>query len=434
MSSTIIDLNGAWQFRNAKAGGKFLPATVPGCVHTDLLANKKIPDPFWGSNELELEWIEKTDWEYQRSFTVPADVPDHDYIELEADGLDTVATIFLNNQQVASTENMFIGMRFDAKPFLKPGKNTIRILFSNPSDAIAGRRQPSDFWEWNDPRGGAALLRKMQCSFGWDWGPRFATSGIYKAIRIHAYDHERIEGVLVEQVHEKGRVTLKCLPSLSHGEGEGMEWRCTLTYNGKIVDRADRLTITVPKPELWWPNGLGEHPLYDLTVDLLDGGEIVDSWRHRIGLRTIRLDTHADQWGESFQFLVNGMPVFAKGANWIPAHSFVSSLKRTDYESLLGDAAAAHMNMIRVWGGGIYETCDFYDLCDEKGLLVWQDFMFACALYPGNPAFLGSVRDEAEYQVKRLRNHACLALWCGNNEIEDMVAEIVKTQIGRAHV
>lgn len=423
-----LSLNGEWQFRQQQAAETF-PAEVPGCVHTDLLRNGLIPEPFWGSNELQLQWIEETDWDYSTSFRVPDELLAFEYVDLVADGLDTLATITLNGQEIARTENMFVGYRFAVREWLRAGVNELRIQFANPMDYIRARQSIHQFAEWNDPVGGSSNIRKEQCSFGWDWGPRFATCGIYKDIKLQGWNTNRISYVHVQQNHNDGKVLLTVTPSLSE-PATNVRMRCRLSLGDQTVAHAegsDKIALTVDQPHLWWPNGLGAQPLYTLQVELLSDNDLLDSWQERIGLRTIELDRHADEWGESFQFVVNGVPVFAKGANWIPAHSFVASVTREDYADILGSAAAANMNMLRVWGGGIYEMDKFYELCDELGLMIWQDFMFACSLYPADETFLKLVEQEAAYQIPRLMNHACFALWCGNNEIEQMPGEIVAT-------
>lgn len=424
---TTVSLDGAWIFRRADSDQSY-EAQVPGCVHTDLRRNDLIPDPFWGSNELDLQWIEETDWVYSRTFDVAADLLTHEHVELVADGLDTLATVTLNGKEIARTENMFVGYRWDVRPLLHEGENTLTIAFANPMDYIRARQAQHNFPEWNDPVGGSSNIRKEQCSFGWDWGPRFATSGIWKSISLHAWNTNRITHVGIAQDHADGAVTLQVTPEFATDAPARV--RCRLTYNGATVAEAEgegTIALSVDQPHLWWPNGHGEQPLYTLEVTLLDGDQPLDSWQRRIGLRTIELDRHPDEWGESFQFVVNGRPIFAKGANWIPNHSFVASVTRDDYRNVLASAADANMNMLRIWGGGIYEMEDFYDLCDELGLLIWQDFMFACSLYPGDDHFLSLVEQEAAYQVARLAHRACLALWCGNNEIEQMPGEIVAT-------
>jgi len=419
---TLPLASAAWNFRDVTRRSAWRAAVVPGCVHTDLRRHGLIPDPFWGSNEEQLQWIGAHEWEYRASFTVPAALRSEEVVELVADGLDTLATVVLNGCEVARTENMFIGYRWNVKPLLRAGRNELLVRFGSAPEYIAAvrpeHRPPIEF---NDPVGGCTRIRKQQCQFGWDWGPRFITSGIWRDIRLEGWTGNRVESVLVTQVHAKApegdAVTLFLAPELARDDELAL-CRWTLTLDGKPVAVGEGAEIAVPQPRLWWPAGQGAQPLYTLTVDVVGGdGRELGRWERKIGLRTIALDRHKDEWGESFQFVVNGRPIFAKGANWIPAHSFVAGLTRADYARDLRAAALAHMNMVRVWGGGIYESEDFYDLCDELGLLVWQDLMFACTLYPADEAFLASCRDEAAYQVRRLRHRASLALWCGNNEV-----------------
>ncbi|HEX4141422.1 MAG TPA: hypothetical protein VHY09_13820, partial [Candidatus Methylacidiphilales bacterium] len=415
------NLHRAWKFQRA-GQSKWLAAQVPGCVHLDLRRHKKIPDPFWGDNERRLEWIERADWNYRCEFTADPRLLEHEHLELVAEGLDTLATVRLNGREVARTENMFVGRRWDVRALLRPGRNLLEIAFRNPLAYIRAHQGPDHFHEWNDRVGGCSVIRKEQCSFGWDWGPRFATAGVYLPIGLEAWDGNRIESVRVLQTHAPGQVALEFKPTLA--VPGRVKYRGTISLAGKIVAEFSGLKTDIKDPKLWWPNGHGDQPLYDVTLELVDGTRVIDRWQRKIGLRTIALDRHKDKFGESFQFVVNGRPIFAKGANWIPAHAFVSAAGPALYDDLLTSAAAAHMNMIRVWGGGIYEKEEFYDLCDAKGLLVWQDFMFACALYPGDAKFLASVEQEAAYQVRRLSHRACLALWCGNNEIEMMAEQM----------
>jgi beta-mannosidase len=413
----------AWQFRDATHRSRWRSATVPGCVHTDLRRHQLIPDPFWGMNEEALHWIEDHDWEYRTTFTIPAALLDEEAVELVADGLDTVATVTLNGQRVAATENMFTGYRWNVKPLLRRGRNELVIHFASAMSYIRTHRTGHQPKEFNDPVGRCTVIRKQQCQFGWDWGPRLVTAGIWRDIRLEAWTGNRLRSVVVRQRHEAdGSVTISAEPELARADPD-IVCDLTLSLGGAEVARVDNSSVSTLKcrienPALWWPHGHGAQPLYTITVQVraVDGRPI-GRWSRRIGLRTIALDRPTDQWGESFQFVVNGRPLFAKGANWIPAHSFVTTLTRDDYRRDLQAATEANMNMVRVWGGGIYESEDFYDLCDELGLLVWQDFMFACSLYPGDDAFLASCREEADYQVRRLRHRASLALWCGNNEI-----------------
>jgi beta-mannosidase len=419
-----LPLEANWNFREA-GSTDWLPAHVPGCVHTDLLRHRLIPDPFWAANEKELQWIEEKDWQYVCTFEADSALFRHEFLDLVVEGLDTLALVFLNEQEVGRSENMFIGYRFNLKEALRPGTNILEVRFASPMNYIRSRQSPDDYHESNDPVGGSSHLRKEQCSFGWDWGPRFATCGIYKPIRIEAWSCDRIESVKITQLHTANGVELNFEPR--HATKKAAEIRGTVSLNGYVVAELSGLQCRIPDPQLWWPNGQGRQPLYTVKIELGCEGRVVDVWQGRIGLRTIELDRHPDEFGESFQFVVNGRPIFAKGASWIPAHSFVTEAGKSTYENLLSSATAAHMNMIRVWGGGIYERDAFYDLCDEKGLLIWQDFMFSCALYPGDDAFLASVKAEAEHQIPRLAHRPCLALWCGNNEIEQMPKQILKT-------
>jgi beta-mannosidase len=393
-------------------------ATVPGCVHTDLRRARAIPDPFRGTNEAGLQWIDEREWEYAADFRIGGDMLGEEVVDLVADGLDTLATVRLNGSLVARTENMFIGYRWDVRRLLRKGRNTLSIRFASATRYIRTHRLGHTPRDINDPVGRCTVIRKEQCQFGWDWGPRYVTAGIWQDIRLEGWSGNRLAGVAVTQSHGRtGVVTLSLAPELARADrGATCRWRISSGARDAISGAGTR--IVVRDPRLWWPNGQGEQPLYWLEAEVLgsDGG-VIGRWARRIGLRTIELDRHKDEWGESFQFLVNGRPVFAKGANWIPANVFVAGLGRGDYARDLEAAAAANMNMVRVWGGGIYESDEFYDLCDELGLLVWQDFMFACTLYPGDAAFIASSRAEANFQVGRLRHRASLALWCGNNEI-----------------
>lgn len=414
----------AWRFRDTSTK-TWLPARVPGCVHTDLLRAGRIPDPFHGTNELDLQWIEEKDWEYDSTFTVPADLLAEEIVELVADGLDTVATVTLNGHEVARTENMFIGFRWDVKPWLRRGRNRLQIRFGSAMRYIRehdGFTPPSEF---NDPVGNCVRIRKQQCQFGWDWGPRFVTAGIWRDLRLEGWSTNRLTGVRLLQDHRAGEVTVSAVPEWSR-PAEGVVYTFTLSLDGyPVASRTEtstaNLQIQVPRPQLWWPAGQGAQPLY--TVEVIartTAGSELARWQRRIGLRTIVLDQSADAWGDAFRFLVNGRPVFIKGANWIPAHSFVADLTRADYARDLRAAVAAHLNCMRLWGGGIYESEHFYDECDELGLLVWNDFMFACSLYPSDDAFLASVAAEVEHQIPRIRHRACLALWCGNNELAQL--------------
>lgn len=443
-----------WEFFEPRTA-TWLPAAVPGCVHLDLQRHGLIPDPFWGDNEQTLQWIEHEVWRYRAFFpldvaTLAEHCADGGVIELVADGLDTLASVALNGREIARTDNMFTGYRWPVGDILRDGENKLAIDFATAPSYIAAHRRPDDFHEWNDPVGGCSHVRKEQCQFGWDWGPRFVSAGVWRGIRLETWRGARLRHVGVRQLHSAAGVFLDLVPEAVFATGSPADKTVAVGFRARLFLADTEIAsaqnhpgetgfrLRVPDPQLWWPNGHGAQPLYELEVELLDtrDGVVLDTWRRRIGLRTITLDRSRDRFGEKFQFVVNGRPIFAKGANWIPAHAFapLAHSDRARLDDLLSSATDAHFNMLRVWGGGLYESEAFYDLCDEKGLLVWQDFMFACALYPGDerPGFLRSVEAEAVYQVQRLAHRACLALWCGNNEIEQMPHELALSRRRRA--
>lgn len=432
-SCTILDLTGAWELRKANATEPPMAANVPGCVHLDLLAADAIPDPFFRDNEKKLMWIGETDWTYRRTFEVGPELLAHDRVMLECDGLDTLATVSVNGAVVLRADNMYREWSVDVRDALRPGANTIEVVFASAIQHVEElRKQRSLNSGGLDHRlPGNNWIRKEPCNFGWDWGPMCVTAGIWRPIRIRAWNVARLDDVEVRQRHVGRKVVLDLSAAVQTvGRASGLAVAVELSFRGQSVERVvapvergrAKVELAVAKPQLWWPNGLGEQPLYDVSVALLTSdGCTVDTWKRRVGLRTLELVQQKDEWGHSFHFRCNGVDFFAKGANWIPNDVFQARVTRDDYAYQLGSAADAHMNMIRCWGGGIYEQDDFYDLCDELGLCVWQDFMFACSAYPAfDPAFMESVRAECEDNVKRLRHHACLAIWCGNNELEQM--------------
>jgi len=422
-AGAITTLVGDWKFDFRK---KWIKACSPGCIHTDLLHHGLIGNPFWGAQEKSLSWIGEQDWSYETTVSLPRDVG---HLDLVAHGLDTLAEVRLDGKLLGRTDNMFRRYAWDVLEAADGGRHRLQIVFRCILPEIRRRSRGHDFagHEWCDPVGGCSTIRKSQCNFGWDWGPRMLTCGLFRPVELQSWRDNRILHLHIRQQHRRGRVELIIHPVLERADGQA-RFHVTLSQRGRPVALSEGLHLSVADPQLWWPNGHGAQPLYDLRVDLLGAdGSIISSQHRRLGLRTIELEQKPDRFGQSFRFAVNGRSLFAKGANWIPAHVFPHSLTRSDYEPLLQSAAAANMNMIRCWGGGIYEHESFYDLCDELGLMVWQDFMFACALYPGAPAFLESVAAEAAQQVQRLQHRACLSLWCGSNEIEQMPQEIVRT-------
>lgn len=431
MRKQRVDLHSGWQFRQVGTD-TFYAAQVPGCVHTDLLANGLIPDPFYRDNEAKLQWIEKEDWEYALQFRVPSELLSRDRIELVCEGLDTYADVELNGAVVLRADNMFRTWRVDVREHLKDGENRLRILFRSPVNEILPRMQnipfhlpaPNDHGEKTSP-----YTRKAPYHYGWDWGPRFVTSGIWRPIYLEAWDDATIRSVAIVtaalndtlarlradvelEVQDPGPYSI--VVSSPEGSFPPVELSVDLTAGTHTVS----IPFQIDRPRLWWPNGYGEQHLYRIRAELKKGEDLLDRTEQRTGLRTVHLCRRADRWGESFEFVVNGIPIFAKGGNWIPADVFLNWISPEKYRWLLESCRDANMNMLRVWGGGVYESDVFYDLCDELGLMVWQDFMFACALYPGDAAFLESVRQEAIDNVKRLRNHPSIVLWCGNNEVE----------------
>ena len=423
-------LSGSWQFRQT-GSDEWLPARVPGGVHTDLLAAGRIPDPFAGDNEKRVQWVAESDWEYRRPFVVDADLLNESQVFLVCDGLDTLAEVTLNGQLIASADNMYRQYRWGVKSLLHTGENELRITFHSPVTYVTEQEKIRTLPGVGDLKiNGASHLRKAPSHFGWDWGPRLPPSGIWKDIRLEAYSVARLVDVHVRQQHSTGQVSVSALATIEAQAAsrisDASSLRVTLTITApdgrprSIEGVADQtLVLPIDQPQLWWPNDFGAQPLYQVEIKLLQDDVELDRRIYAIGLRMIELRQQPDEWGRSFTFVVNGVPIFAKGSNWIPADSFPTRIAPEQLEHLIRSAAEAHHNMLRVWGGGLYEDEYFYDLCDRYGILVWQDFMFACAGYPlHTEAFLASVKVEVEQAVRRLRQHACLALWCGNNEME----------------
>lgn len=432
-SKMRIMLDGGWKFREAGKDAWY-PAIVPGCVHTDLMNNRLIGDPFYRDNEQKLQWIGKTDWEYQTTFNVTPGLLKRQHIELVFDGLDTYATVFLNDQLLLKADNMFRTWRVDAKGALKAGANILRIRFRSPINEVLPIMSKLEYQlpASNDQgEKTSPWTRKAPYQFGWDWGPRFVTSGVWKPVSLEAWDGARLADLHILQhslTKDSAQLTAEVeIVSASEMSATILLDKVNGVINGPLARRDVQLheginrvslNFLIPHPSLWWPNGLGSHSLYSFKARLLIGGKPLDGITTRTGLRSLELRQQEDEGGKSFEFVINGVPVFAKGGNWIPADSFPARISRDRYRQLLESVRDTNMNMLRVWGGGIYESDDFYNLCDEMGILVWQDFMFACSMYPGDEAFLDNVRAEAVDNVKRLRNHPSISIWVGNNEIE----------------
>lgn len=427
----IISLNGTWDL-SKRDEDTVIDATVPGCVHTDLLANGLLDDPFYRDNEASMRWIGETDWVYRRTFHVTREFTRLDQVILRCEGLDTLATIRINGNDVASTDNMFRTYEFNVKKYLRSGDNSIEVEFAAPlpyvekMDAEKGKMVG---WVDGMRLNSGGWIRKEPCNFGWDWGPMLPTSGIWRDISLLGIEDGRIDDVRITQVHHDNSVEVNVNLKISPRQKEPVTAVISLARDGLTIMDNRRITFDgdatevkfeIHNPDLWFPNGMGEQPLYEVLVGLFNRElKQLDYTSKRFGLREIKLERHDDEWGESFYFSCNGVPFFAKGANWIPASPYPGQTSADEYYRLVQAAKDANMNMLRVWGGGIYENDEFYSACDELGITVWQDFMFACGTYPSfDKQFMANVKAEAEDNVRRIRHHACLALWCGNNEIE----------------
>jgi beta-mannosidase len=416
-------------------------AQVPGVVHTDLLRNGLIPDPFDRDNEFRLQWIGLTDWEYQTTFTIDSASLGHTHVDLVFDGLDTFADVYLNDQAILHADNMFRRWRIPAKTLLKPGQNTLRIVFHSAVTKMLPYVKSLPYvlpsisthnYGNEENIATAPYTRKAPYQYGWDWGPRFLTEGIWQPVRLETWDALRVDNFHVHQQKiaadsasltaeldiEAGRPTTATL-TLTHDEMSG-----TQTADGNQTLQLDSgmnhvsFPIRIPTPKLWYPVGYGLQNRYRFSAAIRAGREVAARAEVKTGLRSVELRRVPDQWGKSFEFLVNGIEVYSKGADVIPFDSFPNRVTPEIHRKILQSARDAHMNMVREWGGGYYESDDFYDICDELGIMVWQEFAFGGDMIPGDVAFQENVRQEAIDQIRRLRDHPSIVIWCGNNEVE----------------
>ena len=415
-------------------------AKIPGTIHQDLLNHNRIPNPFYGMNEEAVQWVENEDWMYRTSFVVTEEQLNRDAAVLELDGLDTYADVFLNGALILRSDNMFVGHKVPVKSVLRKGENRLLIRFRSavkealPQWETNGFDYPAD----NDHSSKRVSIytRKAPYSYGWDWGIRLATCGIWRPVRLVFSDVARIEDYYVRQasvsaskadVDNRLEITnvtsqpvsalLKVAYHYSANDTKEVQKQIELRPGENTVS----LPVMIDNPHLWMPNGWGEPSLYKFAASVSVDGVEVASQERQVGLRSIRVVMEDDEHGKSFYFEVNGHPMFAKGANFIPDDALLPNVTTERYKRIFEDVKAANMNMLRVWGGGIYEDDKFYDEADRNGILIWQDFLFACTTYPHDPLFLKRVEAEAEYNIKRLRGHASLAMWCGNNEIYEGV-------------
>ena len=425
-----FELIGDWKFRSSR-NNEWLSATVPGCVHTDLLENKIIPDPFYRENELAVQWIEEYDWEYKTSFSIPSELESYSNIDLHFEGLDTYADVYLNDTLLLKADNMFIGWTVPVKTYLKSGENSLRIYFHSavnvgmeklrkvPYTLIANNELAPENMRTN------VFTRKAPFHFGWDWSPRLVTCGIWKPIKIEAWNEIKMKDLYIKPVNiDTGQASYKAIVDVVSTNAPNVIFEVRVD---KQPASSEEVTVkggttqvdidfAIDTPEFWWTNGLGNHKLYDVEIRMMDGNRILQSISTRIGVRTLELVQQEDSVGHSFEFRLNGVPVFMKGANYIPSDIFTTRNTMANYNRVIGDALSANMNMLRFWGGAIYERDELYDMLDENGILAWNDFMFACNIQPDDSLQLSNIKKEAEYNVKRLRNHPSVALWCGNNE------------------
>ena len=422
------NLNVGWKLHlNNKED--WIDARVPGNVHLDHLENRKIPDPFFGQNEAELQWISDEDWTYKLMFEPDKDLMERKNIILFFHGLDTYADIFLNSIKVLSANNMFHPWSANVKDVIKDGMNNLEIHFRSPLKEVSGQMNsidhalPAD----NDQAGKTSpYTRKAPYHYGWDWGPCLVTSGIWKEVELIGWEDWYVDQLQIKNKNvSKDTAELEVELTVLSDISEGISVCVRESLSGKDFKKIFRMepgandfsfTISIDNPDLWWPVGHGDQILHEFFLTI-ETKEREEHHERRLGIRDVKIRRDKDEKGESFEIHVNGMPIYSKGANWIPADFFVERLTRDDYKRLLNDAIRANMNTLRIWGGGIYEPDHFYELCDEMGIMVWQDFMFACSMYPGNDEFLDSVEKEARYQVNRLKGYASVILWCGNNEI-----------------
>ena len=428
-------LDHGWQFRQITAGAQeaesgWMAATVPGDVHLDLLANKKIPDPYFRDNESKLQWIQNESWEYRLNIDVTPALLARANVDMVFDGLDAAAEVYVNGAQVLTADNMFRVWRVPVKGHLHAGKNLLRVIFPSPIKAAAAAAA-SDAFRLKSKVADKTYIRKAAYEYGWDWGPTFVTSGIWRAVRLEAWDKVRIADFAIRQrdvsrevAHLDAEVEVEAASAgQAYVNVQYTNKGKPVTHTKSVYVHAGRNVVDLPiqilQPKLWYPAGYGEQPLYEFTAQVGTSARVSEERKRKAGLRSIVLHRVLDKWGRSFELVVNGIPVFAKGADVIPFDSFPNRVTTANYRSILESARDANMNMIRHWGGGYYETDEFYSICDELGIMVWQDFMFGNDWQPGTYVFKQSIEAEAEDQVRRLRNHPSIVVWCGNNETEE---------------
>jgi beta-mannosidase len=413
------EIHSNWEFKSSDSQD-WKSASVPGNVYTDLLHHTLIPDPFIKTNEEKVQWVATKSWEYKTTFNISEEELQKEFIEITFEGLDTYAKVFVNNQLLATTNNAFRTYTINIKSLAKKA-NEIRIEFTN-TDAIETEKEKINPYKL--PEGKRIYTRKAQFQYGWDWGPKLNTSGIWKAVKLKTWNALKFDDIYIKQqtvTSENANFEIEFTIESNTDKSVNIFTAANKQSQTNLIEikkgtHTYKISFDIKNPQLWWTHNLGTPYLYQFDFQLIENNRIKDEKTIKKGIRTIKLITDKDEKGATFHFELNGKPVYMKGANYIPQNSFQNKVTDTHYEKLLTDVTNSNMNMLRVWGGGIYENDVFYDLCDEKGILVWQDFMFACAMYPGDKEFLANIEQEAIEQVTRLRNHSSIALWCGNNE------------------
>ena len=418
-------LNGKWQFRQA-GKGQWYPAQVPGCNFTDLMNNDLIPDPFYGVNEKESDFVGKSDWEYKRSFHVDEEELGCDEAFVCFEMLDTIAVIRINGKRIGNADNCFIKHEFSVKRFLKAGENEISIYFYSPVRFVAETYKKEGGVINSNGQNGIIHIRKPQSHFGWDWGPVLVPSGISGDCYLEFVKTARLGNISIEQQHSGGVVSVRVDTEIRHLTDSPVQTAVSITCPGGEVLKSEGISakFEIENPLLWWTyelSGKAVQPLYEVKITLLESEKVLEEKTLKIGLRSIKLNRENDAYGQQFQFELNGVPLFAKGANVIPPDQFINRFDAGKREKFFNSVRFANMNLLRIWGGGYYADDDFLTKCDEMGILVWQDFQFACQAYPFfKTDFLENVKREVAYNVARISTHPCLALWSGNNEIEQM--------------
>ncbi|MBM7603971.1 beta-mannosidase [Metabacillus crassostreae] len=422
-----IDLNGTWLMKSSSDHSKCLDGSVPGSVMNDLLRQGEIGDPFYRDNERFAYEIASKDYIYTREFIIQEELLNYQKLILRFDGLDTLTEIKLNGKSIAKTKNMHRVYEYNVKPYLNSGTNKLEVTLFSPIEYISKKQNEEKLWGVVDAIEGYPHIRKGHSMFGWDWGPQIPDLGIWRDVTLFAWNSGRIEDVYITQEHGETKVEVNVRVKVETHSKEPVTLKVKLIDPSgeeeffQIVDAQaeENVTISVKNPQLWWPNNYGDQPLYKVEIITSNETGILDEKALNIGLRTIKVKHEPDQWGKSFEFEVNGRSIFAMGANYIPEDSILARNSKKRTEQLISDCVEANFNMIRVWGGGIYPEDYFFELCDQKGIIVWQDFMFACSVYDLNDDFRKNVEQEVIDNMKRIRHHASLGLWCGNNEVEE---------------